>query len=102
MNPDIVSTSGATDLVANVSKATGGNQTLINTVLWIYNKSITNSFYVAVVMGALTIIPVLGVEWKSVKEKPKSNMDADEASNAEDGTPKDPEKTDTSEDHESV
>jgi MFS family permease len=38
-------------------------------VLSAYNKAIDQTFYVAVVMSCLALIPLLFVEWKSVKGK---------------------------------
>ena len=34
-----------------------------------YNKSITETFYVAVALGALSMVGALGTEWRSVKKK---------------------------------
>ena len=36
-----------------------------------YNKSVTETFYVAVALGALSIVGAMGTEWRSVKETKK-------------------------------
>ncbi|EME50120.1 hypothetical protein DOTSEDRAFT_59249 [Dothistroma septosporum NZE10] len=74
----LVSGSGATDLVRNVQMAVGGNQGIVKTVIGLYNTALTNSFYVAVAFSALTILPCLGIEWRSVKKENKNEELRDE------------------------
>lgn len=70
--------SGATNLVDNVRKATNGNEGIVNMVLKVYNSALTDSFYVAVVLACLTLLPTLGVEWKSTKKEQKKKQEAEE------------------------
>lgn len=65
----VVSGSGATSLISNVQNATGGNDAIVNTVVQVYNDALTDSFYVAVALASLTLLPALGVEWKSTKKE---------------------------------
>lgn len=47
-----------------------------------YSKSITQTFYIGVALGALSIIGSLGTEWKSVKSEGKSPGGLEEAREA--------------------
>lgn len=75
----LVSGSGATDLVSKIQAAAGGDQGIVATVIGLYNTALTNSFYVAVAFSALTIIPCLFIEWKSVKKEKKPGKDEEQA-----------------------
>ncbi|KAK4634940.1 MFS-type efflux pump MFS1 [Fulvia fulva] len=75
----LVGGSGATDLIAKVQAAAGGDQGIVATVLALYNTALTNSFYVAVAFSALTIVPCLFIEWKSVKKEKKPEKDEEKA-----------------------
>jgi hypothetical protein len=79
LDPSIVTTtSGATNLISNVRAATDGNDSIVRSVLEVYNQAITNSFYAAAAFGGLTLVFALAVEWKSVKEeKQHGEMDVE-------------------------
>jgi len=63
LNPGIVLATGATSLKDAIDpKFLGG-------VLFVYNRALTNTFYISVAMASLSIIGALGMEWKSVKGK---------------------------------
>ena len=78
LNPNVVSASGATDLIDHVTKAVGGNKGIIQAVLSVYNRAVTDTFYTPAALGCLTLIAAMGVEWKSVKKnKQKKNKAAE-------------------------
>ncbi|KAF2173022.1 hypothetical protein M409DRAFT_62654 [Zasmidium cellare ATCC 36951] len=78
--------SGATDLIRNVQSATGGNETIVQTVLEVYNDALTDSFYVAVALACLTLLPALGVEWKTeMEEKEKARAEKEGEGDFEQG-----------------
>lgn len=60
--------SGATNLVSTLEMYID-NQEMISAVVSAYNHAVTRIFLVAMVLGCLTILPALAVEWRSVKEK---------------------------------
>ncbi|MCJ1370644.1 hypothetical protein MMC20_001857 [Loxospora ochrophaea] len=59
---------------------------LLDAVISVYNKALTDTFIVGVVMGSLSILPALAMEWRSVKGKGKGaqskQMEDEEAGNA--------------------
>lgn len=61
VDPSIILHVGATQLKSAVAP------NMINGVLEAYNKSVTQTWYIAVAMCVLTAIPAVFVEWKSVK-----------------------------------
>lgn len=61
LNPALVVSGGATSLVTSVPAAD------LAKVLVAYNDTLTQVFYVAVAMAALSLIGSLAMEWKSVK-----------------------------------
>ena len=63
LNPAIVLRAGATDLKFAVPKQ------YLAGVLNAYNLTLTDTFYVSVAAGALSIIGAVFVEWKSMKGK---------------------------------
>lgn len=63
IDPTIVLNIGATSIQQTVDKADLPGVTLA------YNNALTETFLVAAVMAALTIIGALAIEWKSVKGK---------------------------------
>ena len=63
LDPSIVLKTGATSLRNAVGPDSLGR------VLSAYNDALTNTYYVSVAMGCLSIIGALGMEWKSVKGK---------------------------------
>ncbi|KAK5170228.1 uncharacterized protein LTR77_004814 [Saxophila tyrrhenica] len=84
LNLEVISGSGATDLVADVTKATDGNQRIVDEVLREYSGALTQTFLVAVVLSALTGLFALGVEWKSVKKDKKNKKEGEDDSKADD------------------
>jgi len=60
---------GATTIVQQISP--GSRAQFIDA----YSKSITQTFYIAVALGALSIFGSLGVKWKSVKRDKGKNQD---------------------------
>lgn len=80
LDPNVISGSGATNLMPAVDKMAGGNAKVVEDVLVQYNAAISKTFLVTVCLAALTILPALGVEWKSVKrDKKKSKTQTLEA-----------------------
>ncbi|RFU26811.1 hypothetical protein B7463_g9527, partial [Scytalidium lignicola] len=63
IDPSIVVNTGATELVLQIPSA------FISGVLYVYNKSVTQTFYLLVALGCLAMIGALGTEWKSVKSQ---------------------------------
>ncbi|MCJ1366565.1 hypothetical protein MMC16_005694 [Acarospora aff. strigata] len=61
--PGIILATGATSLKDAVDPR------YLTAVLFVYNRAITNTFYITVALSALSIIGALGMEWKSVKGK---------------------------------
>ena len=78
LNVDMVSGTGATDLISKVQKLAGGDPGIVEKVLEVYNHAVTRTFLVALVLGCLTILPAVGMEWRSVK----ANKKKDEESNS--------------------
>ena len=76
LNANIVSGSGATDLISNVRAAAGGDEGVVQTVLAIYNHALTRVFLVAAILGCLTLVPAFAVEWKSVKKEKRGKHDS--------------------------
>ncbi|KAF2149693.1 MFS general substrate transporter [Myriangium duriaei CBS 260.36] len=73
-----LSHAGATDLRKSVP------EDQLAAVLVAYNKAVIDAFYVALGTAAMTILPALAMEWKSVKGKqggapPKAGLDAEKA-----------------------
>ncbi|KAE8421401.1 MFS transporter [Aspergillus pseudocaelatus] len=72
LDPSIVLQSGATDLRRTVTQAISGQaDTVVAQVLEIYNNAIVQTFVVALALACVAIIGAMGVEWRSVKDKPK-------------------------------
>lgn len=69
----VISSSGATTLVANV-QALGGDQGEVKEVLDLYNNAVVQTFLVALILAALTFPAALLVEWKSVKKEKKEKV----------------------------
>lgn len=63
LNPGIVLSTGATSLKDAI------NPNLLSGVLFVYNRALTNTFYISVATASLSIIGSLAMEWKSVKGK---------------------------------
>ena len=63
LNPSIVLDTGATNLKNAVPDQ------FYEAVLIAYNAALTDTYYVATAMSALSIIGALGMEWRSVKGK---------------------------------
>lgn len=63
LNSGIVLATGATSL-----KDAIGPQ-FLSGVLFVYNRALTDTFYISVAMASLSIFGALGMEWKSVKGK---------------------------------
>lgn len=63
VNPMIVTHIGATELKNVVSPAQ------VPGVLLAYNEALTNTWYISVAMVAVSAIPAVLVEWKSIKGK---------------------------------
>ncbi|ESZ95339.1 DHA14-like major facilitator [Sclerotinia borealis F-4128] len=63
LNPAVVLSTGATSIQQNIDPEFLAGVTIS------YNDALTQSFLVAAVMAALTIIGSLAIEWKSVKGK---------------------------------
>ena len=63
LNPGIVLATGATSLKDAIDPR------YLGAVLVVYNRAITNTFYISVAMASLSIIGALAMEWKSVKGK---------------------------------
>ncbi|KAI9746878.1 MAG: MFS sugar transporter [Lichina confinis] len=63
LDPDIVLNVGATSIKSQIPAAS------LPGVLSAYNRAITETFYVGLAMGCLTIVGALAMEWKSVKGK---------------------------------
>jgi ABC-type multidrug transport system fused ATPase/permease subunit len=61
ISPDIILHTGATSLKDKIPQA------LLPAVQVAYNKSLTNTWYIAVAMVCLSVISAFFVEWKSVK-----------------------------------
>ena len=74
LDSDLVSGAGATDLIGSVREASGRSEKVVQEVLKGYNAAVTKTFLVVLVLGCLTLVPALGVEWMSVK-KDKKNKD---------------------------
>ena len=58
--------SGATDFIATLGTYLD-SEWEISAALVAYNHAVTRIFMVAMVLGCLTLLPALAVEWKSVK-----------------------------------
>ncbi|KAE8140854.1 putative efflux pump antibiotic resistance protein [Aspergillus pseudotamarii] len=72
LDPSIVLQSGATDLRRTVTQAVSGPaDTIVTQVLEIYNNAVVQTFVVALALACVAILGALGVEWRSVKDKPK-------------------------------
>jgi hypothetical protein len=69
LDPSVISGSGATNLISNVQKATGGNEAEVKMVLDLYNNAIVQVFLVGIVLSAITFPAALLIEWKSVKKE---------------------------------
>lgn len=65
LDPSIVLRTGATSLKYSPEI----DVSLIPSVLVAYNSALTQTFYVSLALGALSIFGALGIEWKSVKGK---------------------------------
>lgn len=65
LDPSIVLRTGATSLKYSPEI----DVSLIPSVLVAYNNALTQTFYVSLALGALSIFGALGIEWKSVKGK---------------------------------
>jgi hypothetical protein len=63
INPQIVLRTGATSLKDAIDPRH------LSGVLFVYNRAITNTFYISVALASLSAIGALGMEWKSVKGK---------------------------------
>ena len=63
INPAIVLSTGATSLKSAIDPR------YLSGVLFVYNRAVTNTFYISVAMAALSLVGALGMEWKSVKGK---------------------------------
>ncbi len=63
LNPSIVLKTGATSLKGAVDSS------LLPAVLLAYNNALSQTFYISVSLGALSILGAAGIEWKSVKGK---------------------------------
>lgn len=72
----LISASGATDLIPKVQQATGGNDDQVRRVLELYNNALSQTFLVALILSAMTLIGALAVEWKSVKKEKKAKQDS--------------------------
>ncbi|KAK3716064.1 hypothetical protein LTR37_006794 [Vermiconidia calcicola] len=85
LDSDLVSGAGATDLIGSVREASGRSEKVVQEVLKGYNAAVTKTFLVVLVLGCLTLVPALGVEWKSVKKDKKNKVKAakDEESSVE-------------------
>lgn len=68
--------SGATDFIATLGTYLDSEEE-ISAALSAYNHAVTRIFMVAMVLGCLTLLPALVVEWKSVKEN-KGDSDGKE------------------------
>lgn len=64
VDPDIILHVGATNLQEAFPHA------LLYGIQVAYNKALTQTWYIAVAMAALTLIATLTVEWRSIKGKP--------------------------------
>ncbi|OGM45261.1 hypothetical protein ABOM_006457 [Aspergillus bombycis] len=72
LDPSIVLQSGATDLRRTVMQAASGRTgTVVTRVLEIYNNAIVQTFVVALALACVSILCVMGVEWRSLKSSPK-------------------------------
>ncbi|KAE8360400.1 MFS transporter [Aspergillus caelatus] len=72
LDPSIVLQSGATDLSRTVTQAISGQaDTVVAQVLEIYNNAIVQTFVLALALACVAITGAMGVEWRSVKDKPK-------------------------------
>ncbi len=76
---EALSGSGATDLLTKVRKAARGDEEVVEKALLVYNNAVTRTFLVALVLGALTIVPALFVEWKSVKKQKRRDEAVEKA-----------------------
>jgi hypothetical protein len=83
LDTEVISGSGATDLIANVQNATGGNEMIVREVVGLYNAALVKVFLVTVVFAAITFVAALGVEWKSVKKEKKQKAKEDVEKNDE-------------------
>ncbi|MCJ1396705.1 hypothetical protein MMC18_009597 [Xylographa bjoerkii] len=65
----ILTSSGATDITAALPPdAKNKGPALLDA----YSKSITQTFYIAVALGVLSMIGALGIEWKTIKKHDKT------------------------------
>ena len=71
----VISASGATDLIPKVQEATNGDAGQVRKVLELYNDALSQTFLVALVLSAMTLIGALAVEWKSVKKEKNTHQD---------------------------
>lgn len=79
LDPSIVLQSGATELQQTVRAAAGGQEGIVTQVLNVYNAAIVQTFVVALALACISIVGAAGVEWRSVKSKPKASDVNDEA-----------------------
>ena len=65
----IIGGSGSTNLLNTLQQVTDGDEVLVRRALGLYNDAVTQVFLAALILFALTVVPTLGIEWKSVKKE---------------------------------
>lgn len=70
LDPAIVATTGATNLRQVVATKD------LPRVIAVYNKAVTQVFYVAIAVSCMSVLGALAMEWKSVKRAPLEMADA--------------------------
>ncbi|KAK2592137.1 hypothetical protein QQS21_010175 [Conoideocrella luteorostrata] len=68
----IVLQSGATELQGTIRQIASGHADVVSRVLEVYNDAVVQTFVVALVLACMSIIGAIGVEWRSIKNKPKN------------------------------
>ena len=79
----VISASGATDLIPKVQQATDADASQVRKVLELYNDALSQTFLVALVLSAMTLIGALAVEWKSVKKEENTQQNRKETQKQE-------------------
>lgn len=67
----VVLQSGATELQQTVRQMVPDQADIVARVLGVYNDAIVQTFVVALALACISVAGAIGVEWRSVKNKPK-------------------------------